>query len=155
MFKFKFESLLNYKQSIEDKKQTEAKQEEMKLIAAKNIQKEYEQQKNTIIMQIQNMQTHSIDPKNISLYQNFLRQLNRKISSQKRLIGALRKSLEKKQQELISAMQDRKIIEKLKEKEKKSWERKMRAVEQKELDNLSNAKFYRQYKHQGIGEIQR
>ena len=142
MFKFKLESLLNYKQGIEDKKQREYKLAEIKLIEAKNIQMDYEEQKSNIIRQIQDMQKSNIDHIIISLYQKFLVELNNKISSQENHINILKSALEDKQQDLISAMQERKILEKLREKEKKSWDEKMHYVEQKELDNLTNAKFY-------------
>ncbi|MGA1824755.1 MAG: flagellar export protein FliJ [bacterium] len=142
MFKFKLESLLNYKQGIEDKKQREYKLAEIKLIEAKNIQIEYEKQKSNIIMQIQKMQKSHINHLIISLYQKFLQELNDKISSQEKHINNLKSVVKDKQQDLISAMQEKKILEKLREKEKKSWDKKMHYIEQKELDNLANAKFY-------------
>lgn len=142
MFKFKLEPYLNYKQSIESIKKTETKLAKIDVWESEEILNNYEKEKIDILIKIRNLQKGVIDPILILFYQKSLENLNKKISIQINKIKELREILNKKLEDLITSQQERKIIEKLKEKEKKSWEKEYARIEQKEFDNLSKIKSY-------------
>lgn len=67
----------------------------------------------------------------------YIQKIEEQIQEQDELIHETNKKLEDARQELIEAQKDRKIMEKLKEKDMTSYRNNIKSAEQKELDEIA------------------
>ena len=79
--------------------------------------------------------------RSISEHHDYLASLTKTINDQNNTIDEIKKEVEKKQQILMSAVQDRKVIEKLKEKAQLEFEKEMAVKEQGFLDEIAMRKY--------------
>ena len=73
----------------------------------------------------------------------YIQNIEEKIEEQSQLIFKKKDLVEEAREELVIAQKDRKIIEKLKEKDTNEYEQNIRAMEQKELDEMAVLRFNR------------
>ena len=67
--------------------------------------------------------------------------LVKKVERQKELIKKSKEELEQLRMELVQVQKDRKIMEKLKEKDITAYEKSLRGIEQKEIDEMAVMKY--------------
>ena len=82
-------------------------------------------------------ETASSDVQTILLYQNYITALNKKIAYQTNRVKDAFEEVEKCRNELISIQRNRKMLAKLKEKNKKEYTVEMYKTEIKQLDDIS------------------
>jgi flagellar FliJ protein len=136
-YKFSMEKILGWREDIEKSKmekfaraQNELNQE--KLILS-NLLKEYE-----------NLKAKASKYKTVNelkQYQLYKYVLEERIEMQEQLIEQKTKELEEKRLDLIKAQKDRKIMEKLKEKDYENYKEEEKLNEQKFLDEMSVMKY--------------
>lgn len=80
------------------------------------------------------------DIRNMHLYKQVLLD---KMDEQNLVVNEKSKELEERRVELVDAQKDRKIMEKLKEKDYMNYQNEVRAFEQKQLDEMAVLKFKR------------
>lgn len=75
--------------------------------------------------------------------QLYRQQLADKISIQEKYLEQLSRELEQARDDLVNAQKDRKIMEKLKEKDYGKFQSQLKSIEQKDLDEVNTLKFAR------------
>lgn len=115
-FKFKMERVLNYKETIEDHKKNEFG------TAQENLNNE-EKKLNDITQYKENLKTeknlsaNSTNAGNLAMYHNYINELEFKIKSQEKIVVKSQKEVEEAKEEMVDAVREKKMFEKLKEKE--------------------------------------
>ncbi|TJX66269.1 flagellar export protein FliJ [Soehngenia saccharolytica] len=133
------EKVLDYREEIEKQKA-----EEFAKIRYEISQMETEIAKLNLELKSINEKICSVQNVNELLQLQLYRELlEENIKMQKLLLTEKRKSLEEKRNELKKAQTDRKIMDKLKEKDYSQFVYKRNLKEQKELDDISVMKFKR------------
>ncbi len=134
-YKFSMEKILNLR---EDKEQTV--KEHMGLVQTKlhtektqllNIKEEIDGLKKKTYKGLLEMQSNNL----------YMENLYEKIQDQNKKIDETKKVLEDVRTELVAAQKDRKIMEKLKEKDFEKYRDRIKKAEQKELDEIAVLKF--------------
>lgn len=134
-YSFRLEKVLNYKENIENIKKGEygdinrrLNNEEEKLLNY-NIHKEdlltkkYESIKNTNVA-------------NLKLYNNYLQEISSNIEKQEMVISNIKEELEKTKEELLVAMREKKVFEKLKENDYNEFLKEVKKDEEKLVDGI-------------------
>lgn len=136
-YNFSMEKVLEWRENLEKGSmekfaviQNELSQEKSTLA---NLQREYETIKEKFL-KYKNVN----ELKQMQLYKQIIED---KIENQIEAINKKSEELEERRLELISAQKDRKIMEKLKEKDYLTYLDNVRATEQKELDEMAVLKF--------------
>jgi len=73
---------------------------------------------------------------NLRMYNNYLKKIDLDIEEQKELVEVSRQQMEKSQKELVEAMKDKKVFEKLKEKDLKEFLKEEKKIEDKVIDEI-------------------
>lgn len=140
-FKFKLQSFLGVKEKIEDQKKNEYGK-------ALNILKQEEDKKNMLLKQhldtlneMRNKIATGINPMQLQQYNNFISYILDKIDSQEIVIEKARSIAEKKRQELVGAMKNRKMLETLKEHKYEEYMKEEKKADQKIIDEIVSFKY--------------
>lgn len=132
-YKFSMEKILNLRESQEKEKMEKMAfvQNEL-LMQNKELEDLLHAEK--LAREEQKKVTNISDLKYKSMYCS---KIKKDIQIQDKKIEKIRTKLDKKREDLISAQKDRKIMEKLKEKDKLKYITRIRQEEQKELDEIA------------------
>ncbi|MGB9595377.1 MAG: flagellar FliJ family protein [Candidatus Poribacteria bacterium] len=133
-FKFRLETLLKYRKSIEDQYRMElASLKEKQLLEEEKM---FDIRENQRILQ-NNLQNNS---RNSLLY---LEELSRQSIVQRKILSELNQEITEKRNRLIDVSKSRKIIEKLKEKKLDEYKQNLNIKENKAVDELVTNRFLR------------
>lgn len=134
MYKFQLNSLLNHRKFIEDALQKDLAV--LKKILAKERKKllDYKETENRLKVELQHKRKVSITSSENLLYINYFYRLSKDLNIQKEKVLKAERAFGQKRNELIEAMKNRKMLDKLKEKRLKSY---IRELEKTELDFLN------------------
>ncbi|QQY80736.1 flagellar FliJ protein [Keratinibaculum paraultunense] len=138
-FNFRFERVLNYKKTIEDYKKSQYGVAQKKLIAEEDKLNEI----NQIITNVKdekNISTEETSVGNLVMYNNYINDLSKKLNLQKQIVENIRKDAEKAKEEMINAVKEKKIFEKLKEQEYKKHIYHLQKNEEKHIDSIISYK---------------
>lgn len=123
MYRFNLEPVLNHKSFIEEQLQKELALFKAIVEDEKNHLINLKKTKKKLSGELQEKQKHGTSISETILYIKFIEQLLNAMEKQQIKLFEAEKRLEKKRDELIEAMKNRKILEKLKEKkENEYWE---------------------------------
>ena len=132
-YQFSYQKILDVKQIQEDQKSTEVVLAQDELNKEKNTLSKLESKKMNALINKKNSNKNTAD----MLRNNFfVNQVNLTIDNQKKQIQKKKKSLISKKDELLEASKSRKILDKLKETDKKKFNIEQNKIEQKELDEI-------------------
>lgn len=135
MYKFSMEKILNLRE-----KKEESIIEKMNLIRMKL--EEQENFLNKLLKDSSNMKkekyTNILDLQYHNLRKSKIRD---EIEMKNKIIAEINTELDDTRNELIEAQKERKIMEKLKEKDKENYNKEMKMIEQKELDEIAVLKY--------------
>lgn len=141
-FRFRFENILTYKENIETQKSIEFSQ-------AQNTYRRQKEKVDLLIAERDNLinlmrevsSSSEFDFNLFNVIRSFVLKLEEDIKFEQDILSNLKEIMEAKRKELVKASQDKKIMEKLKEKELKLYEDMERKKETIELDEI-NLKYY-------------
>ncbi len=146
MFVFSLQSVLDYRNNIEEKilgefseKKRELELEELRLI---NLITE----RANLIDELRKMQNKPLPVDDIARYISYVEQVRENEEKQRITIAHVSEQLETKRNELLEAVKKRKIMEKLKERHAEEYVIAARAFEQKNSDEMAVLKFGRREK---------
>lgn len=140
-FLFKFQSLLNVKEKLQEQKETEF---------GKAVQSlEFEKKKLSILIktrdynidELRNSIETSVSPRQISEFNSYINKLKNDIELQQNVIKKSEDFVEKKRLELQEAMAETKKYEKLKEKEYEQYVMEIKSKENIALDEIVTYRF--------------
>ncbi|GFN36408.1 flagellar export protein FliJ [Tepidimicrobium xylanilyticum] len=138
-FNFKLERVLNYKRTVEDLKKNQYGFVKQKLNREENKLDGFMERKKAII----NEKDSSIVKTkvgNLVMYNNYIKDINRRIEEQKKVVAQVQEELEKSKEEMINAVKEKKIFEKLKENKYEEYLYQVKKEEEKLNDTIVNFK---------------
>ena len=141
MFKYKLEPLLNHKIFIEETLQKELALYRKLLDDEKNKLKDYQKAKTKYIKIQQTKQKKRITISDNIIFFNYLENISIKIADQIKTIKAVKKKYDEKHTDLIEAIHNRKILDKLKEKGHKAYKDAINKNEMQFSDEIAVSRF--------------
>ncbi len=129
------EKVLEYKNSVEKKKVEDYAKINIMLSKEKEHLDSLESEYNS------NAGKKAVSVNEMKMNLMYREKLKNQLTSQKRKVDEIETKLEDARGNLIEARKDRKIIEKLKEKDKEKFDAELASREQKELDDLCVMKY--------------
>ena len=140
MKKFRFQSILEYRKNLEEEIQQEFLADQKKLSQEEKKLFDIRDQITDLHKKFQKKFEENIHPAEIQLHQKFLQAMAKVENNQKEKIQELELNLEKKRLELLQAIQEKKIMGKLKEKAISKWQKEELRENQKSLDEKAHNK---------------
>lgn len=138
-FNFKLEKVLNYKETVENEKKTKFAQIKQRLHKEELLLDDYYKQKKSIIEE-KNSFNENIKAGELYLYNLYIDTINKKIERQKSIILKTKEELNKAKDEMLNAVKEKKIFEKLKENKYEEFISEQKKEEEKIVDNLVSYK---------------
>jgi flagellar FliJ protein len=141
MFKFKLQSVLDYRLNIEEKILNEFSELKRELDRQKAMLEELKSERESMVAGLRKMQSQTIKAHDISSILVYVDRLRESEKQQKQVIQQIMEAVDKKRQELVEAVKNRKIMENLKDKQKEEYIKDVNDTEQKDSDEMSVLKF--------------
>ena len=146
MYVFKLQSVLDYRINIEEKILNDFSEKKRELEAEKLNLKCLIKERVDLIDEIRKMPGKKLYAEDIARHVDYVEKIREKEKQQKEIIERVKVELEVKREELLEAVKQRKVMEKLKERHTEEYESNMGALEQKNSDEMSVLKFGRREK---------
>lgn len=143
MFIFKLQSVLEYRINMEEKILNEFSEKKRELDMERIRMKFLVKQRATLIAELRTMQDKSLPADDFAIYISYVKQVRENEKKQKIVIHQVKEQLESKRKELVEAVKQRKIMEKLKQQHMEEYNNNLRNLEQKASDEMSVLKFGR------------
>ncbi len=143
MFIFKLQSVLEYRINMEEKILNEFSEKKRELDMERTRMKFLVKQRATLIAELRTMQDKSLPADDFAIYISYVKQVRENEKKQKIVIHQVKEQLESKRKELVEAVKQRKIMEKLKQQHMEEYNNNLRNLEQKASDEMSVLKFGR------------
>jgi flagellar protein FliJ len=143
MFKFKLQSVLEYRMNIEEKILNEFSDVNRLLNQQKAILKALIIERESLMNDLRNMQSSRMRADDIATLVAYVENVRLKEKEQKNIIHQAKEVVEKKRKELIEAVKNKKVMENLRDKQAEEYQNNLSALEQKNSDEMSVLKFSR------------
>jgi len=136
-FKFKLQSVLNYRQSLED----QARQQlSSSLQQQQQLQTEYQQylqQLQQLDGELKTRQQEGLNIAEIDLFEGQIQHCRRLMHQLQEQLAELERRILRQREELIDASREKQVMEKLKEKQQEDARRELNRKEREMLDEIS------------------
>ena len=145
MFRFRLESVLNYRKTIEENLLKELSELRRQLSLEEDRLKMMIFEKDRHINDLGSLQKGGVtlQIEDIKLYFSYLNGLELKIKNQGDIIKKCQERVDKKLAEVVNAMKNRKILEVIKERGYREYTREINLKEQRLLDEIAVNRFTR------------
>ncbi len=143
MYQFDLESVLKYRKGLEDRLVREFGELMSALKEAENNLRDLQDSLKATAGSLADEEREGISAKKAALYSASMRGFRARIADQERLVAELKKGIEQSRQKVVEASRERKVVEKLKEKDKKRYSEDLRKKELKEMDDVAGKKHHR------------
>ncbi|HOE79722.1 MAG TPA: flagellar export protein FliJ [Smithellaceae bacterium] len=141
MFKFKLQSVLDYRLNIEEKILNEFSELKRELDRLKAMLEELKSERENMVAGLRNMQSQTIKAHDISSILVYVERLRESEKQQNQVILQTIEAVDQKRKDLVEAVKNRKIMENLKDKQKEEYIKDVNDTEQKDSDEMSVLKF--------------
>ncbi|MBI5192423.1 MAG: flagellar export protein FliJ [Nitrospirae bacterium] len=142
--KFRYESLLQYRVFVEESKMSELAEATEKLDIEEKRLFTLEEIRRQAYEELKQKQERNLAPHELVLYQMYLQQIKIEIESQQKRVMETQVLYDEKKESLIIATQEKKIIEKVKSKDKAIMRDAEKRAEKKVLDETGNIRYVRE-----------
>jgi len=129
MYRFNLQVLLDYRKRVEEGIQIELSHVQRKLEEERQLIISYREEKNFYEEELSKREEREIDIEEGILYRDYLKGMRIKIKKQEEIVARMRIEFDKKREELLAVTKNRKILEKVKEKD---WNKFARELARKE-----------------------
>ena len=143
MYQFKLEALLNHRRHQEESCQKELAEVRRKLADEQDKLGRKRREKRENVQKLQQLQRESTAVSDLILYVNYVQQLSKDIENQTRRVQEVTKKVNQKRNALVLVMQKRKILEKLKDKDRQAQQKKLMQGERKLMDEIASIRHVR------------
>ncbi|PYG89821.1 flagellar FliJ protein [Ruminiclostridium sufflavum DSM 19573] len=140
-FAFRLESVLKLKVQMEDNAKNNLARSTKELERQKAYLEELNNVKNASVSSLSGEVDEGIPVYRVRLYNNYLSLMKEKIINQKENVNVAQDNVDTNREGLIKAMQERKVIEKLKERKFEDYIKEQNKSEQIIIDELNSFKF--------------
>jgi flagellar FliJ protein len=141
--KFTLESVLTYRRSLEDQALTEfLNVKEILGREERQLHRLFESQ-NKSIENLKECQTRPVDPNEIRLHQDYVQKVRLAVEAQLRRVAEISHGVAEHRERLLSSTQDKKALEKLKERHLDAAETEMKREDKKTMDACAKMGYLR------------
>ena len=143
MFKFKLQSVLEYRLNMEEKILNEFSDIRRYLEEQKAVLRTLVSERESLINDLRNMQRVMMRADDIATLVAYIENLREKEKEQKNVIHQVKEAVEQKRKELVEAVKNRKVMENLRDKHAEAYQKDFNEMEQKNSDEMSVLKYGR------------
>ncbi len=140
-FVFKLESVLNLKKQIEDNAKNNLAKSSRILELEKGVLVELNQQKDTYLSKMSEDMEVGVPVYRLRGYNDYFSGAKVRIANQKDIVNNAQRIVDINREELVKAVQEKKILVKLREKKMEAYKIEALKDEQKSIDELNSYKF--------------
>ena len=142
MYKFSLGTVLNHRKILEENLQKELSLLNQKLTNQKNEYDELETKKNKVSEDLNQKKASFITVSESLMHMRFLERVAQQQDQYVRLINELEVQVSQKREELILAMKNRKVLEKLKEKGSQRYQEEERRTEADFMNEMAAIRYH-------------
>jgi len=113
-FKFRLEKVLNYKETVENQSKIKFAQVKQKLTIEEALLNDFYNQKKSVIDR-RNSSSKGIKVGELAMYNSYIGALNKRIEKQSLIVARTREELDRVKDDMVQAVTEKKIFEKLRE----------------------------------------
>jgi flagellar FliJ protein len=143
MFKFKLQSVLEYRINVEEKILGDYSDIRRRLEAERELLNTLIAERESMLSDLRQMQSTLLRAQDIASRVSYIEAIRLKELDQINIIQEVTGLVESKRKELVEAVKNRKILENLKERQSDEYQKTMNDLEQKSSDEMSVLKFGR------------
>ena len=140
-FKFRLQSYLNIKEKLEDQKKNEYGQAMAAVTREKQLKEKIDNDKAQSIDHWKEKISQRVDPLSCQRYNAYISLLKQKSTEQQKVVIKAEKQAEIKRNELVESMQERKMLDILKEKDHVTFIKEEQQAEQKMVDEIVSYRY--------------
>lgn len=142
-FRFSLEKVLQFKTQRENEQSARLAQLQRELLNQRHRLAELLKEQQQVLAQWEQIQRGTLSPKIIALYQRHLEYLRRCSYDQRELIAFLDRELEEERRLLLRMSKERRVLERLKERQLEEYRSELMSKEQGFLDEVGNNLYVR------------
>ena len=142
-FKFKLQALLDHRRNKEDKKKEELGNLSRTVQDVRDFMATLKSRCSVSIVELKTLQESGMNIEQITRYREFITALKDDTNKQMEKLSLLMKDVENRRKELVSLSKERKIMEKLRDKEFDKFKKAVLKEEKKLIDDLGISRFIR------------
>ncbi len=145
-FKFRFKSLLSYREHLKEKAEIEFGSAQRQLQKARQLMESYEARLHKARISLEQGLMSRMTSEEMATYSDYLNGMKRKILAQKQEIARRERIVAEKRKDLIERTKEYGIMERLMEKDQAKWKHQVAIAEQKKVDEMSATRHGREYR---------
>ena len=143
MYRFNLQVLLDYRKRIEEGFQIELSLIQRELENARQALLSSQQEKTHYEEELAERESREVNLHESILYRDYLRGIRKKIEEQRDRVATIKIKFDKKQEELLAATKNRKVLEKVKEKHAKEFMQDLEKKERAFVDEVGIRRYQR------------
>ncbi len=143
MYRFNLQVLLDYRKRIEEGFQIELSLIQRELENARQALLSSQQEKTHYEEELAEREAREVNLQESILYRDYLRGIRKKIQEQRDRVATVKIEFDKKQEELLAATKNRKVLEKVKEKHAKEFMEELQKQERAFVDEVGIRRYQR------------
>ena len=143
MYRFNLQVLLDYRKRIEEGFQIELSLIQRELENARQALLSSQQEKTHYEEELAEREAREVNLQESILYRDYLRGIRKKIQEQRDRVASIKIEFDKKQEELLAATKNRKVLEKVKEKHAKEFMEELQKQERAFVDEVGIRRYQR------------
>jgi len=146
MFTFKLQPVLNYRQAVEERKQQEFAAGQKALERETAVLAAIREEKAFFLAQLKDLQVDTFSPADVSLYFSYYELCREKEAVQLDKVREAGEVLNGLREALLQAVQKRKVMDNLSEKQLQDYRKEMAGIERRQDDETAMTRFIRKQK---------
>lgn len=143
MFKFKLQSVLEYRLNVEEKIIGEYSEIRRRLEMEKDLLKALIEEREGMLNELRQVKSTNLRAQDIASRVSYIEAIRLKELNQTNVIHEVAGLVESKRKELVEAVKKRKVLENLRDRQSEEYRKNMSDLEQKNSDEMSVLKFGR------------
>ena len=144
-FKFRYQSLLSYREHLKEKAEIEFGSAQRRLQEARQAMESYELRLHKARTALEQGLMSRLASEDMATYADYLNSMKRRITLQKQEIARKERVVSEKRKDLLERTKEYRIIEKLMDRDHAKWKYHLSKEEQKRVDEMSATRHGRDY----------
>ena len=140
-YRFKLENLLKVRTSVEERKSLELADAVFQYESQRKYLNQLTSEQKNYQREFAVEQSRGISATYMTLYTNYIEELDSKIRTQVAILQTLHEQVEKKQNDYLEARKQRKVVEELKSADFERYKKEMTRLEQIFIDEVASKRF--------------
>lgn len=143
MFTYNLQSVLEYRQNIEEKKHMEFSDAERNLQKEKDRLSEIREQQHALVEELKALKNRECDSRDIALSLKYREELQKRENRQIEVVQEATAAFEEKRKDLLEAVKQRKMMETHKDHQYQDYKADVISAERRETDDISIQRYTR------------